>query len=114
MTQGPYSVKIGFVTQGNGVDIGFVTQGPYAVKVGFRFHLMLHDKEYKLFRMLEKGISFVSDMSSMPRGIISAIYFFGTQDPYSVNVGSCCTSWRKTTSTSFPACSRMRFHLTMT
>ena len=39
--------------------------------------------------MLEKGISFVSDMSNMPGGIHFAIYFVANQDPYSVNIGSC-------------------------
>ena len=39
--------------------------------------------------MLETGISFVPDTSIMPGGIHFAIYFVATQDPYSVNIGSC-------------------------
>ena len=60
---------------GNGVDVGFVPQGPYSLNVGSRSYLMEDDKEYKLFRMLEKEISCVVDMSNMPCGINSAIYF---------------------------------------
>jgi len=69
--EGTYGIK----QNGNGVDVGFVTQGPYSVNVGSRSYLMEDDKEYKLFNMLEKEISFDVDVSNMPCGTNSAIYF---------------------------------------
>ena len=102
---GPYGIK-----QNSNRALGFdaessdtAQQGPYSVNVGSWSYLMEDDNEYKLFRMLENGISYDVDMSNMPCGINSAIYFFVTQGPYSVNVGSCSSSWRTTTSTSCSA-----------
>jgi len=69
--EGTYGVK----QNGNGVDVGFVTQGPYSVNVGSRSYLMEDDKEYKLFNMLQKEISFDVDLSNMPCGTNAAIYF---------------------------------------
>ena len=51
----------GVKQNGNGVDVGFVTQGAYSVNVGSRSYLMEDDKEYKLFNMLQKEISFDVD-----------------------------------------------------
>ena len=50
---GTYGIK----QKGYGLDVGFITQGPYAVNVGSHSYLLKDDKEYKLFRMLEKEIS---------------------------------------------------------
>jgi cellulose 1,4-beta-cellobiosidase len=69
--EGTYGVK----QNANGVDVGFVTQGPYSVNVGSRSYVMENDKEYKLFSMLEKEISFDIDVSNMPCGTNAAIYF---------------------------------------
>jgi cellulose 1,4-beta-cellobiosidase len=69
--EGTYGVK----QNGNGVDVGFVTQGPYSVNVGSRSYMMENDKEYKLFNMLQKEISFEVDLSNMPCGTNAAIYF---------------------------------------
>ena len=44
----------------------FVIQGPYLVIVGSGPYLMEDVNEYKLFRRLEKGISFDVDMSNRP------------------------------------------------
>jgi cellulose 1,4-beta-cellobiosidase len=66
-----YGVK----QNGNGVDVGFVTQGPYSVNVGSRSYMMENDNEYKLFKMLQKEISFEVDLSNMPCGTNAAIYF---------------------------------------
>jgi len=65
----------GISQNGNGVDVGFVTQGPYSVNVGSRSYVMESSTEYKLFNMLEKEISFDVDVSNMPCGTNSAIYF---------------------------------------
>merc|ERR1719265_236419 len=69
--EGTYGIK----QNGNGVDVGFVTQGPYSVNVGSRSYVMENDHEYKLFNMLQKEISFDVDVSNMPCGTNSAIYF---------------------------------------
>jgi len=69
--EGTYGVK----HNGNGLDLGFVTQGPYSVNVGSRSYVMEDDKEYKLFRMLQKEIAFDVDLSQMPCGTNAAIYF---------------------------------------
>ena len=61
---------------------------------------MEDNKEYKLFRMLAKEISVVADMSRMPRKINSAIYNFGTQNPYPVTSAPARASWKTTRSTS--------------
>ena len=65
----------GVAQEGNGVSVGFVTQGPYSVNVGSRSYLMESNTEYKLFQMLQKEISFDVDVSNMPCGTNSAIYF---------------------------------------
>ena len=70
--EGTYGVK----QNGNGLDLGFVTHGPFSVNVGSRSYVMEDTKEYKLFRMLEKEISFDVDLSQMPCGTNAAIYFF--------------------------------------
>jgi len=57
------------------VSVGFVTQGPYSVNVGSRSYMMENADEYKLFKMLNKEISFDVDVSNMPCGTNSAIYF---------------------------------------
>merc|ERR1712127_821415 len=82
--EGTYGIK----QNGNGVDVGFVTQGPYSVNVGSRSYLMEDDKEYKLFQMLEKEISFDVDMSNMPCGTNSAIYF--SEMEKTGDMGACC------------------------
>lgn len=69
--EGTYGVK----QNGNGVDVGFVTQGPYSVNVGSRSYMMEDTKEYKLFNMLQKELSFDVDLSNMPCGTNAAIYF---------------------------------------
>ena len=69
--EGTYGVK----QNGNGGDVGFVTRGPNSVNVGPRSYLMEDDKEYKLFNMLQKEISFVVALSNMPCGTNAAIYF---------------------------------------
>merc|ERR1711865_1186008 len=69
--EGTYGVK----KNGNGVDVGFVTHGPNSVNVGSRSYMMEDDKEYKLFDMISKEISFDVDVSNMPCGTNSAIYF---------------------------------------
>ena len=56
--QGPYSVKVIFVTQGNGVDVNFVTQGPYSVKVNFALVVglrMLRSRFAVLAAMVQSG-----------------------------------------------------------
>merc|ERR1712216_643719 len=58
--EGTYGVK----QNGNGLDVGFVTQGPYSVNVGSRSYVMENDKEYKLFNMLQKEISFDVDVAT--------------------------------------------------
>jgi|ERR1712232_608317 len=60
--EGTYGVK----KNGNGLDLGFVTHGPYSVNVGSRSYVMENDKEYKLFSMLQKEITFDVDLSNMP------------------------------------------------
>merc|ERR1712072_642098 len=69
--EGTYGVK----QNGNGVDVGFVTQGPYSVNVGSRSYMMEDTKEYKLFSMLQKELSFDVDLSNMLCGTNAAIYF---------------------------------------
>ena len=61
----------------------YMTQGPYLVIVGSCSNLMKNDNEYKLFRMFENRISSDVDMSNVPGGINSAIYYFVTQGLYS-------------------------------
>ena len=55
------------------MNVGFVTQGPSSVNVGPKSHMMENDHEYKLFKMLQKEISFDVDVSNMPCGTNSAI-----------------------------------------
>jgi len=45
------------------------------VNVGSRSYVMENDSEYKLFDMLQKEISFDVDVSNMPCGTNSSIYF---------------------------------------
>jgi len=60
---------------GNGVQLDFVTEGPYSKNVGSRSYVMDDSSNYKLFKMLNKEIAFDIDVSNMPCGLNSAIYF---------------------------------------
>ena len=97
----------------NSAIYNFGTQNPYSVSVGYCSYLLEDIKEYKLSRMFENGISYDVDMSNMPFGINSAIYFLVTQGLCSVIVGTYSYLWRTTmrasTSTSGSACSERDF-----
>jgi len=69
--EGTYGVK----QSGNGVKLDFVTQGPYSKNVGSRSYLMDSNSQYKQFKMLNKEIAFDIDVSNLPCGLNSAIYF---------------------------------------
>jgi cellulose 1,4-beta-cellobiosidase len=69
-----WSGTIGVKEATNGVTLDFVTIGPYSKNVGSRLYVM-EGTEYKMFKMLNKEISFDVDMSNMPCGLNGAVYF---------------------------------------
>ena len=70
-----WSGTLGVHKETEGVSLGFVTQGPYSKNVGSRLYMMESESEYKLFKMLNKEMSFDVDLSNMPCGLNAAIYF---------------------------------------
>ena len=69
--EGTYGIN----QESNGVNIGFIIQGPSSFNAGSRSYMMENDQEYNSSNMLQKKISFDVDVSNMPRGTDSAIYF---------------------------------------
>jgi cellulose 1,4-beta-cellobiosidase len=59
----------------DGVKLDFVTDGPYSKNVGSRMFVLESESKYKLFKMLNKEISFDIDVSELPCGLNGAIYF---------------------------------------
>jgi len=70
-----WSGTLGIHEESEGVSLGFVTVGPYSKNVGSRLYVLENESEYKLFKMLNKEMSFDVDVSSMPCGLNSAVYF---------------------------------------
>jgi len=66
---------LGVHKEENGVKLDFVTEGPYSKNVGSRMFVLDSDSKYKLFKMLNKEISFDIDVSKLPCGLNGAIYF---------------------------------------
>jgi len=70
-----WSGTLGIHKESEGVSLGFVTQGPYSKNVGSRLYMMESESQYKMFRMLNKEMSFDIDLSNMPCGLNAAVYF---------------------------------------
>jgi len=70
-----WSGTLGIKKESAGVSLGFVTQGPYSKNVGSRLYMLESESEYKMFKMLNKEMSFDVDLENMPCGLNAAIYF---------------------------------------
>jgi cellulose 1,4-beta-cellobiosidase len=70
-----WSGTLGINKESEGVSLGFVTEGPYSKNVGSRLYMLESESQYKMFRMLNKEMSFDIDLSNMPCGLNAAVYF---------------------------------------
>lgn len=70
-----WSGTLGIKKESEGVSLGFVTQSAYAKNVGSRLYMLESESEYKMFKMLNKEMSFDVDLKNMPCGLNAAIYF---------------------------------------
>jgi len=52
-----------------------VTETQYGSNVGSRIYLMDNEREYKMFKLLNRDFSLTVDMAHMPCGLNGAVYF---------------------------------------
>jgi len=59
----------------SGVEMDFVTETQYGSNFGSRIYLMDNEREYKMFKLLNREFSLTVDMARMPCGLNGAVYF---------------------------------------
>jgi len=74
-----YDNPYGIHTNGNELQLDYVTQGQYGKNVGSRTFLMDGDNSYKMFKLKNKEFTFDVDDSQMPCGLNGALYFVEMQ-----------------------------------
>ena len=62
-------------SNGNQLQLGFVTHGPYSTNIGSRLFLMEDTSTYKLFKLKNREFTFTADVSQLPCGLNGALYF---------------------------------------
>ncbi|KAG8918176.1 hypothetical protein FRC02_002560 [Tulasnella sp. 418] len=67
----------GVTTSGNALQMIFVNQGPYGTSVGSRVFLMENDTLYQTFKLKNREFTFDVDVSRLPCGVKSSLYFVG-------------------------------------
>lgn len=68
------------ITDGDTMQLDFVTQGPYSKNIGSRTYLLDSSKEkYEMFNLLNQEFTFDVDVSNLPCGLNGALYFVGME-----------------------------------
>nr|AGV05132.1 glycoside hydrolase family 7 protein [Achaetomiella gracilis] len=70
-----YSSTYGISTNGNALNLKFVTKGPYSTNVGSRTYFMESDTKYQTFKLLGNEFTFDVDLSNLGCGLNGALYF---------------------------------------
>jgi len=70
-----YADTYGIHSYGQGVKMDFVTETQYGTNFGSRVYMMDNEREYKLFKLLNREFSLTVDMARMPCGLNGAVYF---------------------------------------
>jgi len=71
-----YVPTYGIQTNGNSLQLGFVTKGQYGTNIGSRVYLMApDDTNYQIFQLLNKEFTLDIDVSNLPCGLNGALYF---------------------------------------
>jgi cellulose 1,4-beta-cellobiosidase len=72
--QADWRSPYGIHSDGNELQLNFVTRGQYGTNVGSRTY-MLNGEEYEMFQLLGQEFTFTVDVSNLPCGINGALYF---------------------------------------
>ena len=85
-----YPGTYGASTSGDALTLDFVTTHAYGTNVGSRLYLMQDTDTYQMFNLLGNELSFDVDLSTVPCGMNSALYFVamepdGGMSSYPVN-----------------------------
>merc|ERR1712190_323528 len=70
-----YGSTYGITSEDEGLKLEFVKETQYGTNYGSRVYLMEDDDNYKLFRLKNLEFTMNVDMSRMPCGLNSAVYF---------------------------------------
>jgi len=79
VTQDAYDRTYGIRDTGGGIEIGYVTKSTYGENVGSRLYLTEGDN-YRMFRLLNREMTFDVDVSRLPCGLNGAVYLVGMQE----------------------------------
>jgi cellulose 1,4-beta-cellobiosidase len=69
-----YPGTYGITTQGNALNLKFVTHGPYSTNIGSRLYLLQDDTHYRMFKLKNREFTFTVDISNLPCGLNGALY----------------------------------------
>jgi len=72
--QDEWNNPYGIHSDGNELQLNFVTQGQYSKNIGSRTY-MLNGEEYEMFQLLNQEFTFTVDVSNLPCGLNGALYF---------------------------------------
>ncbi|KAF1810963.1 hypothetical protein P152DRAFT_459837 [Eremomyces bilateralis CBS 781.70] len=70
-----YSGTYGVTAGGNSLTLKYVTKGQYSTNIGSRMYMMEDDNKYQIYKLLDKEFTFDVDLSQIPCGLNSALYF---------------------------------------
>jgi len=69
-----YAGTYGIVSNGNSINLKFVTRGPYSTNIGSRVYLLNSDNQYQLLHLKNREFTFDVDISNLPCGLNGALY----------------------------------------
>lgn len=79
VTSDDWSSPYGVHSTGDALTLNFVTNGPYSKNIGSRNYLLEDDENYYMFQLKNREFTFDVDLSNMPCGLNSALYFVGME-----------------------------------
>ena len=70
-----YETTYGVTTEGNALNLKFVTEHEYGTNVGSRMYLLEDAQNYQTFDLIGNEFTFDVDLSTVACGLNSALYF---------------------------------------
>jgi len=87
--QADWRSPYGIHSDGNELQLNFVTRGQYGTNVGSRTY-MLNGEQYEMFMLLGQEFTFTVDVSDLPCGINGALYFVAMDKTGNQGGGNMC------------------------
>jgi len=75
-----YTETYGVKTDGDKLELGFVTHGPYTTNIGSRVYLMNGEDKYKMFHLKNREFTYTVDDSDIGCGLNGALYFVAMEE----------------------------------